>query len=331
MHGQQITRHLLDEGLVNAGDILAEQLVLVPEKRDRFVIWKVSVRDRPRYLVKCPRNRDSKQRLAQETDSLALLSGIAATRHLVPAIYPGGTERQYIVMQYIHPAGPMNRFVPAAQADDLWITLAATLSCLHDSTRGIPPMPENELPWVFSVLEKDFYWKPEELQPVLALNRDNRWLRDCLHRCRQAWQAECLIHGDIKLEHCLVDSGSRAICLIDWELGIQGDPAWDLAGVLNELILNYATPDSLTPALDRFELFFRDYGMDRQDSPDTLPLYERSLQFTSARLFQSCLELAAVSSPPGEIRKLLHYARTLRDHAGHDYSGACQDHWSVAL
>ncbi len=64
-----------------------------------------------------------------------------------------------------------------------------------------------------------------------------------LHQMRTTWQASSLIHGDIKMDNFLVldpnaahAEGSDQVRLIDWELAQLGDPAWDVAGVLQDFV-----------------------------------------------------------------------------------------------
>jgi aminoglycoside phosphotransferase (APT) family kinase protein len=44
----------------------------------------------------------------------------------------------------------------------------------------------------------------------------------------------CLIHSDFKLDNLILDRGSLApAAVIDWDMGTQGDPLWDLAVMLS--------------------------------------------------------------------------------------------------
>jgi aminoglycoside phosphotransferase (APT) family kinase protein len=52
---------------------------------------------------------------------------------------------------------------------------------------------------------------------------------------RTDWSVECLIHGDVRWDNCLLASGrSRRLYVIDWELAVYGDPWWDIGAMLAE-------------------------------------------------------------------------------------------------
>jgi hypothetical protein len=60
-----------------------------------------------------------------------------------------------------------------------------------------------------------------------------RWLEEL----RSRWKVECLIHGDIKWDNCLLETpasneGEVRLRVVDWELADLGDPAWDLGAAL---------------------------------------------------------------------------------------------------
>lgn len=61
-----------------------------------------------------------------------------------------------------------------------------------------------------------------------------------------------LVHGDVRSDNVLVvppDAGGEAIRLIDWELLRIGDPAWDVAGALQDLLVFWILGLPLDPAL----------------------------------------------------------------------------------
>lgn len=325
MHGLQITQQLLKLELVAIQDVLDEKVVLIPEKRDRFVIWQVFANGIPRYLIKCPRNSDSKRRLQQEIESLTLLSHLNKTKNIVPKIYGDEENKKYIIMQYIFPAKPLNEILFTETANDVWQIMSERLASLHRETRHTTIIKNNDLPWIFSVLEEDFYWQPEQLHSVLALKQGGNWLNESLQQCKLIWQAECLVHGDLKFEHCMINSENNTVSFIDWELAIFGDPAWDLAGIMNEFILNYSSDDSIKSGIQMFDYFFDFYITGKKDSEEVMYLYERSLMYTVARLFQSSLEIAATNAEQDIISRYLKYAQSLHERNSMSYMECQQE------
>jgi hypothetical protein len=60
-------------------------------------------------------------------------------------------------------------------------------------------------------------------------------------KAARLWEPTCLIHGDCKLNNCLIpeaelDAGDPVLKLIDWELFNLGDPLWDLATVFQSAL-----------------------------------------------------------------------------------------------
>lgn len=54
------------------------------------------------------------------------------------------------------------------------------------------------------------------------------------------WQNECLIHGDLRFDNVLIrprtECNAGEAIIVDWEMVQHGDPAWDLAGALQDYI-----------------------------------------------------------------------------------------------
>jgi len=56
-----------------------------------------------------------------------------------------------------------------------------------------------------------------------------------LEAIRMRWQINAMVHGDIRLENCLISKTNGAgggVKLIDWELADLGDACWDVGGFL---------------------------------------------------------------------------------------------------
>jgi aminoglycoside phosphotransferase (APT) family kinase protein len=65
-------------------------------------------------------------------------------------------------------------------------------------------------------------------------------IADMLSELAAGWQVETVIHGDVRSGNLLVvagEDGSAGVRLIDWESVQRGDPAWDVAGMLQEVLL----------------------------------------------------------------------------------------------
>ncbi|MFI5459405.1 MAG: phosphotransferase [Isosphaerales bacterium] len=80
-------------------------------------------------------------------------------------------------------------------------------------------------------------------QTVRILQTDEG-LGDRLDRLARQWRPETVIHGDIKLDNILVrpprqerETAPVELWIADWETVRIGDPAWDLAGALQDFLV----------------------------------------------------------------------------------------------
>jgi Ser/Thr protein kinase RdoA (MazF antagonist) len=83
------------------------------------------------------------------------------------------------------------------------------------------------------------HWDAEDTEDTTEGQRDmvrlvqrHREFAPALAALAADWRRESLIHGDWKLDNCLLSSGGAAMHVIDWELAGWGDAAWDAATLL---------------------------------------------------------------------------------------------------
>jgi aminoglycoside phosphotransferase (APT) family kinase protein len=117
-------------------------------------------------------------------------------------------------------------------------------------------------------------------------------VRAALRAALAGWSSECLIHGDVKWDNCLVDGASseaRRLQVVDWELAGGGDRAWDVGCAVAEHYV--AATLSGSPIDGAVELLLRAYcsaaGLTRAER-DALPA--RLATATAARLVQCAVE-----------------------------------------
>ncbi len=147
-------------------------------------------------------------------------------------------------------------------------------------------------------------------------------LCDAYPQMRADWQEECLIHADLRWDNCLLflgrhKAGSLAIRVIDWELAVYGDPAWDLAAWLSDHLGLWIKSIPLTAASEndgafldeiskaRFPLsmlqpsmniFWTAYASNRKlHDEEKSVLLARTVKFVAARLMQTAFEWANMS------------------------------------
>ena len=82
---------------------------------------------------------------------------------------------------------------------------------------------------------RDLASLPGELPRMLSLLHATSDFEEALGEIRSRTFTPRFVHGDIKLDNALVSSTGE-VCLVDWEFGGIGDPAWDLGAALGDFI-----------------------------------------------------------------------------------------------
>jgi Ser/Thr protein kinase RdoA (MazF antagonist) len=174
---------------------------------------------------------------------------------------------------------------------------------------------------------------------TLKILQTQEGLSGRLDGLRRLWKPQAVIHSDIKSDNVLVlpppvDDGTSPpeIRVVDWETVQIGDPAWDLAGALQDFLLfwvssmNQTMPTSEEMAASaRYPLFvlqpairalWRGYRSALNLShAEANALIRRATSFSAARIIQSAYEMAQHSRdlPVGSVLLLQISANLLAD------------------
>jgi Ser/Thr protein kinase RdoA (MazF antagonist) len=153
---------------------------------------------------------------------------------------------------------------------------------------------------------------------ALRILHEHTELEDRLGRLRSLWQADSVIHGDIKFDNILVrsagkdpDAGLVNVWIVDWESARVGDPAWDVAGALNDYLIFWTASMPISPTLTAEEMvdqarypleilrgairaFWEGYQRGVElDGADADRVLRRAVLYSAARLVQTAYELSA--------------------------------------
>ncbi|HKI02260.1 MAG TPA: phosphotransferase [Thermoanaerobaculia bacterium] len=318
--------YLLERGLVTVQSILEGDLSVVSvARRNRNL--RVERRDGIGYLIKQPDGPSEGTR-----HTLWREAGFFDLCHREPAL---GEVRE-IVPRLVHfdPQGPLLAFELLERPANLWEHYSASQAAAFpvETARAVgralgtvhralqPLLAANDprlgflprgMPWVLRVHKPG----PELLSTLSQANyqtlrilQTQERLSENLDRAGKLWKTETVIHGDIKSDNVLVlPDGVR---LVDWELAQAGDPAWDVAGALQDFVLFWVfsmpvgggmSAEEMAAAA-RFPLavlqpairaFWRGYraaaGLAGEAANAVLG---RAVPFSAARLIQSAYELA---------------------------------------
>ncbi|QSE84949.1 phosphotransferase family protein [Rhodococcus koreensis] len=88
---------------------------------------------------------------------------------------------------------------------------------------------------------------PGELPRMLSFLHAANDFDAALAEIRSRTYTPCFVHGDAKLDNVLV-SPTGEVCLVDWEFGGIGDPAWDLGAAMGDFILRWIVSARVAPA-----------------------------------------------------------------------------------
>lgn len=230
--GEPLLRRLFAEappGGLDTGAITMQRSI-----RTRYVVDEVCVHDEPRFIIKTARTPDVVPMLKIEGQVLAWLDDASpdprAPRVQRPSedtiIWHEPGEHARLVTTHLGAACDWNRDPLAATR------LGEALAIVHRS-RGSAELPASSIPSLLL----------PRLQEAAGADEGTARAFDYLVR---RWVSGTVIHGDVKWEHVRCAS---APAFIDWELGGAGDPAWDVASLLHELVMLDAPGDALRECL----------------------------------------------------------------------------------
>ncbi|WP_437752167.1 phosphotransferase [Sorangium sp. So ce1389] len=351
------TPYLLENGLVAARSILDGDLTITSAAR-RNRNLRVTRKDGPGYLVKQPDELGSEglhslhleaafYAFCQEEPAVADLSA------LLPRMVHFDRPRALIALELLEDATPLwgyySRFAPDDLPAPVMDLLGRALGTAH-RVLGTPALRRDprlgwmrsDVPWVMQVHKPD----PTLLASISPANYNTLKILQTqgdlgrhLDDLRRLWRPESIIHDDIKSDNVLVvaplsaeGSGPPDVKIIDWELVQIGDPAWDLAGLLQDFLLFWvlsmngaaADPAVLTEsaryplsALQRcIRVTWSAYRETAALSPaEAGARLDRAVRFSAARLVQSAFEMAqqAMALPVASVLLLQIAANLLAD------------------
>jgi hypothetical protein len=266
------TAFLLDRGLIDLGSILdGDYVVASAARRNRNL--RVQGRGGG-YLLKQPGDPTEGGHATLRAEAAFYAYCLAEPRaEPMRDILPR--------LAYCDPQGPLLALELYADARPLWMAMSAqeaqapprqvpralgrALGTFHRVFRttdgAIDPglgWLARSVPWVMLVHKPG----PELLATISQANyqalkilQTHEDLSARLDALRKSWRVETVIHNDIKSDNVLIRPGSGPEAdavearIVDWELVQLGDPAWDLAGALQDLLLFWVQSIPMAPEL----------------------------------------------------------------------------------
>lgn len=223
---------------------------------------------------------------------------LAATSEPLAAVVPGcrliSFDDSVIVLEAV-PGAPLSE---ATMLEPSGRSVLCRYGRAVARVHRVRPPPIGQPPWLLSALEPgwgDYGWLPPACRELLLRLAATPELRLGFRRAAAAWRPTALVHGDLRCANVLATAGEDPprVWLVDWELACLGDPAWDVASVLADLLAAAALrslqdgslPDVWAPA----HAFLGGY---RAIAPEHAwpDLAARSVALAGVRLVQTLVE-----------------------------------------
>jgi aminoglycoside phosphotransferase len=227
---------------------LAERVAHVQSLSSDDHVRTIAIGSRPIAYVKQPESTDSTGRERANLEWLADLD-------CVPRLLDCGSGEELWVraLRGHEVASERGRLAELAETCEAW---GESLAELH-AMRVSPGAPFAPRPWVLT---------PGNRPPATgaAAGRIGRFvdshplLRRALHQVDERWTERHWIHGDLGPNNVVVEHELRpTVRFVDFDRAGRGDPAWDLATVLD--CLAWLAPDWRAPVEPLTEHFLRGY------------------------------------------------------------------------
>ena len=339
---RNLLRHLLSRGLVSSESVVDGDLVIV-DASGRNRNFKVLRQHSQSFFVKQVRNwnRQAAAMLQCEAACYFLARNdpdFSALEALIPELYDFDPDRQALTTAFI------------SDGEDLWEhlrrngsispqiagELGRSFGRFHrESEKRVLNSPHcsvfpKQIPWILSAERRNSH-PFKELSPATSQLFDHvdksTQLPAALDTLRNQWRVSTLMHGDMRLENCiLLPSSPPTLKIVDWELADLGDPCWDVGSIIQaflsahitsippvetdltlSVLLTHPSVANLRPAV---RSFWESYESELQKSKSDV-LFARFLSYGAGRMIQSAYEYMQLS--PQLSRNALHLLEVSSD------------------
>jgi Ser/Thr protein kinase RdoA (MazF antagonist) len=352
------TPYLLMQGLINTASIIDGELTIVSAAR-RNRNLRVEGPAGAGYLIKQPDSseQDCYQTLHCEADFYKFCQQrpeTSAMAELLPRLVHFDAERAVLVLDLFPDATPLWKYYWSHTEqfpNDVSRAFGHALGTVHKILRSTiqawePGLPwsHRNAPWIMLVHKPE----PESLARLSAANYQTLRILQAqgnlsmqLDGLRHLWQPNTVIHNDIRGDNILVlTAGSTQnvakveIRVVDWEMVQIGDPAWDLAAALQDIVhfwiasLPLAFDVTIEQAIAQarypwaaMQGAIRALWQGYRDSANLVgseasALLVRAVTFSGARLIQSAFEMSQGPALTAQAVLLLQISENLLNEPG---------------
>lgn len=259
-----------------------------------FLVKQAGTWDRP--------GRESLEREAGFCRRTSTDARFAALRRVVPDVYSYDPDNSILIFEFLPDENALSDS-PLGLAAETARRAGELMAAYHREMQSpeFAEMFPGDMPGYFSIHR----WNPDHTPPRQGARRElirlvNRHsgFAPAIEAASAEWNSSALIHGDWKLENCLISHDGARLHVVDWELAGWGDPRWDVATLLqswwNRWVIDPEEHrlETIRPVL---RAFLAAYGADAA----------RILPFAAVRMLQTAWEsLKDASEMEGDAVRL---------------------------
>jgi len=329
-HARAIADILIHEGLISAKDIVDGDFQVTDISR-RNQNYRVEFGDGNGFLIKQVKSSDPQAAasfqceaavhwLAQNDPDFAPFNGLS------PRCRGYDPQRNLLVINLIGEARTLSEALVKGLDNQQAARTGQLLAIAHWQTgrkmlEGNLESPfKRRIPWTLTIQTlpaEHLSTVSEGNRQLIVMVQTTPALRDMLTAVHSAWRPQAFIHGDLKPDNCLVlnsvEKHERYVQFVDWELADFGDPAWDLAALLQGFwtpsLLQHGHVDatfsfmhSVWPLIDTLMQSYLSNSAIPADQWSAMRC--RSIQFAGARMVQTAYEMlhsSAVVTPEATL------------------------------
>ncbi len=346
---------LLVRGLIDVSEIIDSELTIQSALR-RNCNFRVERTGRCGFFLKQSYETDeaAQQSLRRESTFnrfCAVEPAVFEISQLLPRLVSENGDQNILIFDLISPAFTVGSILDRESDSGSFVqamrALGAALATVHRALSlrqwgedaRLASIPRS-IPWAMTLHKPAIAMLAKITQAdwkALWFLQNQGEIAAQLERLGGQWQPEALIHGDIRLDNILVtsrtdgtDQSSIRLWIVDWEMVQFGDPAWDVAGALQDLVVHWVKTMPMSDELNAEERTSRatfplavlqraaraiwsGYRSEaRLGAEQAEELARRAVAFSAARMIQSALEAAAGADRlPGPAVLLLQISENL--------------------
>ena len=254
---------LLDRNLITLDAIVSNDVSVVAEPR-RNRNFRVEVADSG-YFIKHPEklSAGSLQSTANEAKFLLYAASIDGTAaRFLPTLVLEDSELHLTVLELLPRHQTLWAYFETFQYPQFPIRLCANvgraLGELHAVLANVGPSHappawlKSTPPWVGHI-HMPAISMLSSLTPgaeeVISIVQKSDVMGAALDQIPKLWKPHSIIHGDIKADNILLEPDCD-FRFVDWEMAQLGDPAWDVAGFIQELVMVWLMQFARMPSAD---------------------------------------------------------------------------------